>query len=359
MPTILHAADLHLGAPYAFLPEDKAEACREAQMQALEQMVFRARTADAVLLSGDVFDSPSVPISIAKRAFSLLSRTGCPVLISPGNHDYFHANSVYQSAFVPENIHVFTENLLSPYRLRDDTVIWGAAFHDRSASIPLAAALDADKLNLLLVHSDLGGTGGYNPLDEAALSESGFDYAAFGHNHVFSGINRANNTIYACPGCLMGTGFDDAGAKGYLLGTVEKGLVSLQFEPANGIRFDTLELSLNGLASDRDLSKCIRAALPEAPETLCLQFRLTGEASYVPDLDGLTNALRQVLFFAEVNDVSREARDLWAALDEDTLKGAVTRRFRAMLCEPQADEELLRMALSCALAALSGEQLPR
>ena len=86
MLTLVHIADLHLGAEYSFLPEEKAAVCREAQFQLLERVIDHSGdiSAEVILIPGDLFDSPTPSAPVASRAFALLGKARCPVLISPG-----------------------------------------------------------------------------------------------------------------------------------------------------------------------------------------------------------------------------------------------------------------------------------
>ena len=90
MIKLIHTADLHLGSPIAGLPEEVASELREELFTTLAKICELAESerADAILISGDLFDEPSPSRSVADRTFALLGRAGVPVFISPGNHDY-------------------------------------------------------------------------------------------------------------------------------------------------------------------------------------------------------------------------------------------------------------------------------
>lgn len=155
MLSIVHLADLHLGASYSFLPEAKAAIARESQFSTLQQAVDYANSqfCNAILIAGDLFDQPQPPREIAKRAFSILSQANCCVLIAPGNHDYLCADSPYLTVQRPEQVYVFTSSTLTSFPISDRALVWGAAFCDQSASIALDAPLATDRPNLCLQHS--------------------------------------------------------------------------------------------------------------------------------------------------------------------------------------------------------------
>ena len=90
MPNIIHAADFHIGAKFDFLPADRAAEAVSLQLAALQSFVAYAGSsaADAVLIAGDLFDTPEVRPQISSAVFAILAKCPCPVLLSPGNHDY-------------------------------------------------------------------------------------------------------------------------------------------------------------------------------------------------------------------------------------------------------------------------------
>ena len=363
MLTLVHIADLHLGAEYSFLPEEKAAVCRETQFRLLERILDHASdiSAEVILIAGDLFDSPSPPAAVAGRAMALLGKARRPVLISPGNHDYLGPKSPYLTMELPENVFVFQSNRLTPYFLHSDTVIWGAAFTSASAFIPLDAPLDPQHLNVLSIHGDLKGTSGYNPVDTAQLAESEFDYAAFGHNHTFSGLHRAGHTVYACTGCTMGLATSDTGDKGFLSGIVDKDGTSLHFHLPNAVRFEEIDIPIGQVTEDRELAELVRDHLPENCERVCATLSLIGERKYEPDLEGLEGALCQIFFHCFVRDRSHARRDPWDYLMRDDLLGAVTRRYRSMMdaAASQIEQARLQRSQGNALAALEGEtELP-
>lgn len=363
MLTLVHVADLHLGAKYAFLPEDKAEICQEMQMKLLERILDHASdiSAEVILIPGDLFDDPTPPAALASRTFALLGKACCPVLISPGNHDYLGPKSPYLTMSMPENVFVFQSTRLTPYFLHPDTVIWGAAFASANAFIPFDAPLDPQHLNVLSIHGDLKGTSGYNPVDSAQLSDSEFDYAAFGHNHTYSGIQHSGHTAYACPGCMMGLASTDTGKKGFLSGIVDKDGANLRFYYPNAIRFEEIDIPITQVTEDRELAALVRDHLPEQCERVCATLFLLGERKYEPDLEGLEEALSQLFFHCFIRDRSHVRRDPWDYMQRDDLLGAVTRRYHVMLdaAENQIEQARLLRSLGYALAALEGEtELP-
>lgn len=363
MANIIHAADFHIGAKFDFLPSGRAAEAASLQLSALQSLVSYAGSsgADALLIAGDLFDAPEVRPQISAAVFTLLGRCPCPVFLSPGNHDYYHAGSPYAAQPLPHNLHVFTGRTLESAALDDGrTVIWGAAFQDNKAAIPLEAPLDPDKVNICLMHGELGGTGGYNSISESAVIGSRFDYVALGHNHRFSGVFRIGSTALSCPGCFSATASDETGVKGYLTGRIKKGDVALTLRPSEALEFADVSIAMTGLHDDETLAEALLPLLPAHPARTCCRVRLTGTRMYEPNVAALSRSLRHSFFHAQVIDESAAMRDLYRYRDDDGLRGTVTRDFLSRMEKCSSDERScakLTLALEYALAALDGREL--
>lgn len=363
MPNIIHAADFHIGAKFDFLPSERATQAVKLQLEALQSLVTYAAesAADVVLIAGDLFDTPDVRPQISSAVFALLAKCPCPILLSPGNHDYYHTGSPYATQPLPSNLHVFTSRTLEPYALDDgETVIWGAAFQDNKASIPLDAPLNPAKLNICLVHGELGGAGGYNSISESAVISSRFDYIALGHNHRFSGVFRIGQTALSCPGCFSATASNETGIKGYLAGKLEKGHAALTFHASEATEFMEISVAMTGIHDDTSLGETLLPLLPTPPTRICLTVHLTGTRMYEPNLSALTRSLRHSFFHALVIDESAAMQDLYRYKNDDGLRGTVTRDFMSRMERCGNDERSyakLTLALEYALAALDGREL--
>lgn len=360
MALIFHAADLHIGARFEFLPEEKAKQAIRCQLTALQEFLQQAtqRHADAVLIAGDLFDSPEVPPAVSNTVFSLLGACTAPIFLSPGNHDYYHARSPYTQA-LPSNLTVFTERTLMPVPLADGkTIVWGAAFQDRTASISLRAPLDPTKVNLCVVHGELGGDHGYNPISDSAVLESGFDYIALGHNHRFSGVFRLGSSALSCPGCFSPTSSAETGVKGYLSGTVDKGTATLDFTPTSAIRFEELRIPMGGLLSMVSFVQYLLPRLPTAPKNVACTIRLVGTSCFQPDFDVLLHSLQQTFFHVQIIDDSVPQGDLYRYETDEGILGMVTRDLKQRIDDAATEEEHAKMtlALEYALAALEGRE---
>ena len=358
---LLHAADLHLDSAFEALPGTLAAQRRREQRQLLRSLpaLAKAQGAQLILLPGDLLDTDSPYGETVRMLSDAFSETDVHVFISPGNHDYYTANAPYARLRFPDNVHIFTHAHLEPVLIPELSVrVWGAAFEDRHCPALLRGfALDRadDLIEILCVHGEVGNPGSpYNPMSEAELDASGFDYAALGHVHAYSGLRRAGNTFYAWPGCAEGRGFDETGEKGVLLATVSRGHVEAEFVPLGGRRYESISVDVTG----RDALAAVRTELPPGAAQHIFRITLTGECDRAPNLTQLRAALEGHVFAMQLRDETRLKRDVWALAGEDTLRGLFLKSLRAEYdaADSDAAREQITMAARWGLAALDRDE---
>lgn len=363
MPKIIHAADFHLDSAFAGLPAAQArERRRESRELAgrLADLALR-EGAELVLLSGDLFDGERVYPETLEALREALARMACPVFIAPGNHDPFTPHSPYAVRPWPENVHIFRREALSAVALPElGCVVHGAAFTGPSrTSQPLSGfAVPKDgRVHLLCLHGDVGAPGSqYAPVLREQLARCGVDYAALGHVHQCSGVQRDGGVAWAYPGCPEGRGFDELGEKGVLAGSVERGKAELRFVPLCRRRYWVLEADVTG----RLPREALEAALPETAAQDVCRVIFTGEAGEQGiDLPILESVFRDGCYALELRDQTRPAESLWARAGEDTLRGLFLQSMRQKY-DAAPDEEAkgqVALAVRFGLAALDGRDL--
>ncbi len=355
MITFIHASDLHLDAPFHDLSGEKAAIRRREQRDLPRRIAELARGQDAqlVFLCGDLFDGREIYRETGEALVTALGGTGCPVFITPGNHDPMTSESPYQRLAWPKNVHIFRSEKVESIPLPElGCVVHGAAFTtwDREDD-PLAGftAPQDGQIHLMALHGDVRGRR-YGPISPSSIAASNLDYLALGHVHRCSGLKREGKTFWAYPGCPEGRGFDECGEKGVLLGRVEKGKVDLDLIQLCARRYEELTVTLEGKQSPKEAALI---ALKGRKESIC-RLTFTGEAAISPDLPALSRELEGCCFFLSLRDRTTIARDLWARVGEDSLTGLFLRELRGRMDEVQEDEDhtVLDLAARFGLAAL-------
>ena len=329
MIKFLHAADLHLDAPFAALSPEQAAERRREQRAFLTELAEAANThdCDLVLLAGDLFDSAGASDETLLALQRTLSAIRAPVFISPGNHDCLLPGSAYLTEVWPENVHIFKTDEIEAVELPEKNLrVYGAGFTARFEK-PLLEGFHAKSdgmTNLMVVHGNpTQAASPYNPITQAQLEASGLDYLALGHIHQASGLLRCGKTCYAWPGCAMGRGFDELGQKGVYLGEISDSGVRLDFLPLPGRKYEILRV----------------------------------EAEPV-DVPALQAALAPRFYALTVRDETRPRRALWEGAEEDTLRGLFLQALKAQYdaAENESDRHMIALAARCGCAAMDGRE---
>lgn len=336
----VHSADFHFNRPFSSLDSEKAaEILREEQFESLKKVCKISKDCDALLIAGDLFDSPNVGSAVFKRVCDLLKDVP-RVFISPGNHD----ESVYGKYVFPENVHVF-ENKTEGIDC-GDFVVWG----NRGCEIG-NIDIDESKINLLCIHTQLDGSD-YNGITENELCSYGFDYAALGHVHKYSGIVLKNGTRYAYSGCPCGGGFDEQGDCGAISAEITKDFFSADFEVCARRRFREITVNLSNAESYDDIK------LPEANKTDLYKIILRGTVSedFVIRPDVFREKIKDGYFFVKIYNETSVHIPYEDMAKEYSLKGIfVSKMLEKIKAEPE-NTELIR-ALELGVRVLEGKKV--
>lgn len=336
MIKIIHTADLHLGTGFSSINE--SDEAKKYHKLALINLIDVANDndTDIIFIAGDLFHKNIVEPIFALEIFGILSKAKAKVFISPGNHDYYHSASPYASSRLPDNIFVFKNTTLD-YVQSGNIRIYGCAFESFSASISIDKNLDDNFINICMVHSDIETDSIYNPINIKDIENLHYDYIAFGHNHSFSGILKSKHTTYAASGVIMGTGFDELGDKGYIIGEIDKKNINLEFKDTNLLEFRII---------DADVSEVNNILYNlENKEKMCLIINLYGDSDCIPDIKS------ENFFSIKIRDYTKKNIDIWSKIGEDNILGLATRIMKQKIQENKEDESLINESLELLINA--------
>ncbi len=363
MLKVLHGADFHLDAPFRALPPHKAAQRRAEQRELLGRMAetVRHEGVDLVLLAGDLLDSDQIYGETAQILAQSLENMKVPVLIAPGNHDFWSARSPYARISWPENVYIFHTAHIEGVKLEKlGCTVYGAAFTASSRTDRVLEGFRAqgEGLQLMVLHGSTVPTDTYGPISAAEIAASGLDYLALGHIHAATQINQEGNTFWAYPGCPEGRGFDETGEKGVYLLEVDKGQVNGRFYPLCRRRYVEKTVDLDG----RSAEEALRSVLPEGETPDCCRITLTGERGDESPDEKALEALAQPFYYSvTVRDRTRLRRALWDRADEDTLTGLFLQAMARRRDSARTEEEkaVVEEAVRFGLAALEHREDPR
>jgi DNA repair exonuclease SbcCD nuclease subunit len=285
----LHTADWQIGMGHESLGE-AAGALREARLEAVRRALAAARdrSADFVLVAGDVFESNAVSPDLVRSLLSVLDRAGGPpILILPGNHDPLGSGSVYLSrAWRPPEpvrlldaaepvaiagVEIFPCPCTSKHS-REDPTLW---IPPRTEDDPIRVGVAHGCWTLV---PDIGEED--HPIAPDAAERAGLDYLALGHWHgrwPEPEAPDAARTFYA--GSPEPTRFGETRSGGALWVEIDGPGAAPRVEVMPTAVDDWRDLERE-IGADEDL-EALRAeleAMPE-PERTVLRLRLSGGLS--------------------------------------------------------------------------------
>lgn len=368
MFSFLHLGDLHLDSPFAAFSAVQAATRRARQYEALETLLRAgiARGAQMVLLAGDCFDNPVPHADAVARFFGILAALPVPVVIAPGNHDYYTQGGFWDAPTRPKNVAVFTSSSLAALDFPAFGVtVYGYAFVGEGmegVDIGHASQLRRDRVNLLLAHADVTSPlSPYAPLCAAQLEQSGYAYAALGHIHKPLPVKKYGATTAAYSGFFAGRGFDELGTGQARYVEVDGETVREYALKSEADTFECRALNCTGAASGEEIRRAVSAYLETAqfPPRTALRLVLEGDVGVDCRADTAQIALLGAeLALFEVQDRTLPLYDAAYLEKAPSVQGAF---YRALLPRLQSkdneERELAAEALRLGLSALAGREV--
>lgn len=400
--TFVHAADLHLDAPFrgvsGLLEASLVNApslgggsagtgaiaafLQNATFTALERLTrlcLEVR-ADALLLAGDIYTSAdsSLRARLALReSFLQLEKAGTTVFLVHGNHDPLGKETT--AVPWPANVTVFGPELSSrPLRRGGETL---ALVHGISHSVPdenrnlarlfsraRAEPRSADLFQIGLLHCALTGKSGahsvYAPCGLGDLAASGLDYWALGHVHDCQVMGqhpgaegRGEHPFAAYSGSLQGLHINESGPHGCLVVRVDaSGRAEPVFAPLAPVQWESLSVRLDREEEDVEDFVALAALLRERLDALAAAVEsgraACGETSRSAPLPAPLSAWRPDLLLVRLHVVGRTAldaalrktgvlEDLYSHLNKDLAGSGMLLRDIILDTRPPVDEEAL------------------
>ena len=350
---ILHSADWHLDAPMTGHSEENAALLRRELRKIPEKIVklCKAEDCDLLILAGDLFDGPYSKESLT-AVRSALEYVQIPVVITPGNHDFCGENSPYLQEEWPKNVHIFKKAQMESFVIPQlDCRIYGAGYEsmDCPGLLKDFHTEGTERWHIGVLHGEVSALSSYCPMTKEHIRQSGLHYLALGHIHK-GGSVRADDTLCAWPGCPMGHGYDELGAKGVILVQLND-TVQASFLPIDTPRFFNEELDVGDNAAD-----ALASLLPALDSSDFYRVTLTGYSAPL-DLNQLAAQFPHIANL-QLRDETLPELDLWSSVGEDTLEGVY---FGLLQNSDRSDSENLsrraRLAARISRQILDGQEV--
>ena len=388
MVRLIHTADLHLDSAFSSrFSKEEAEERRRNLLIAWNKLLQYGieRKVQAILISGDLFDSPVVSRSTMEIFLSSIRKNPeISFFYLRGNHDT--KNTFRFRDDLPKNLFLFSKEG-KKYRLKEKLVLLGQEFYGTESRSELpeepeelveeellspSSAKDAvqsiwnlkeEDCNILMLHGALR-EGGPEVQDEQGislkqLSRYPIHYLALGHIHKRE-EGKCGSLNYIYPGCLQGRGFDEEGEKGFYYVKIEEETkeIKAEFVPLKEGAFRIIPLFLSEEDGTLDAEEKIRESLKkegaEAKDSVRIILKGEKRAGEERNLRYLEKQLEEEYAYIEIKEETKLKLRKEEFIHEKGLKG----EFLRMVCESESlSEEEKEKLMILGIGLLQGEEL--
>ena len=410
MVRLIHTADLHLDTTFSSrFSKEEAEERRQGLLLAWNKLLEYGaeKRVQAVLIAGDLFDSPVVSRSTMDIFLSSIRKNPeISFFYLRGNHDT--KNTFRFQENLPKNLFLFSHEG-KKYRLNEKLVLAGQEFYGRGEQEEENYFFDSEEeeeqaleqgmdripaeeeaaqgiwnfkeedCNLLMLHGMLRESSVTKEASEEkassertpeavqtedgislrALSKYPIHYLALGHIHKRE-EGRFGALRYLYPGCLQGRGFDEEGEKGfyYLEINEQSKEIRTEFVPLKDGEFRIIEVLLSEEDGSLEALEKITERIREekAGEKDSLRIILKGEKSPEGErnLRYLEKQLSENHAYVEIKEECRLKLHKEDFIHEKSLKG----EFLRMVSDSESlSEEEKEKIILLGIGLLQGEEL--
>ena len=206
---IIHTSDVHLETD-SFGTGPSGDALRERVRRSFSGVIDIAngRSADLLLIVGDLFDSSRVSDDAMSFAMGEIARAAMPVVMIPGNHDAHDERSLYANLGrdrLPRNLNLILDPEGAAIDFPDlEARIWGRALVEHTPEYRPLGGVPApapERWNIAMAHGffteDSDGFRS-SPITPAEIEATAYHYVALGHIHVFGDVSQGATRAAYC-----------------------------------------------------------------------------------------------------------------------------------------------------------------
>jgi DNA repair exonuclease SbcCD nuclease subunit len=287
---LLHFSDLHLDTPFRWASSEVARARRQALRETLLRICRLAGelSVDALTCGGDLYEQERfTPDTAEFLRCTFADLHPLPVLVAPGNHDWFGPESLYRQVEWSPNVRILDAPNLAPVTLAEGVTLWGAGHHAPANTPDLLDDFHVDRsgVHLALFHgsaqSELAfqeqGKVPHAPFRPEQIAQAGLHHALLGHFHA-----PRDAPDYTYPGNPDPLSFGESGGRAAVLLTVagDGSLTRERHVVATSLVSDVV-VDLTGVTHSGQVRERVADAVAELSGVV--RVTLTGEIG--PDVD--------------------------------------------------------------------------
>ena len=372
---LLHLADMHLGASFGSFGR-LAQKRREAHMSSFRGLieVAKEQKVDAVVVAGDLFDSPrpsKETLAVARETLRRIAADGAPVILVPGNHDP-GVGGLVPSGEEIAGVHVVTGASIGAPVTVDTSAgplhVYGMAYDPSRQAEPLASfeRSSLDGVHVALLHGSVpdaphwkAGASLRLPLEDLARLD--VDYIALGDYHRYR-PPAAFGDKPSLPACYAGSFAaltqKESGPRGYVVVDLAPGGTPdvTHFDAGLTQVADLGGLDVSQCKSDGEVIERISGAMPDDAVP---NVTLEGQPEFPVDLDRVLAELRERYGAAWAADRTRffASKRISELAGQPTVAGHVAQLGLRWIQEAEEEEHRIvaDRALRLALNALEAD----
>lgn len=354
----VHIADMHFDTPFTTLSSKTnfGKIRRLDQREALKKIIqyIKENEINYLFISGDFYEHQNIKqstIEYINDQFKTIPET--QIFITPGNHDPYLKNSMYNTFNWNSNVKIFTSKIEKIET--KDADIYGVGFEDfycSTLNIENIQIENKDKINILITHGSLNASDKlqlqYNPLNKNKIKSLGFDYVALGHIHKPDYEEEENqNIVY--PGSTISMGFDELGKHGLISANLTKTKLEISFIPIDDKEFAELEIDISSIKDIDELIQTINNL--KLDENKFYKIILIGKRNFEIDILELEkfNNIENIIKIKNKTTINYDLKDL---INNHTLKGIFAEELLKQLKEENYTQEEINKILEIGLSAL-------
>lgn len=314
---LLFTADVHLCS--AFGAEDSA--LRNRELLAVFKNIIEDGVrcgVDAIVLGGDLFDTPAPDEITVSQVTSIIENSGIPTYAIAGNHDPLDDTVFYSNP--PKNMFVFGKNV--GFVDIGGVTLVGASVCTKTDYRNIFDGITVPLGSVLVCHGSIGSESGHF-LSREAIASSGASICLMGHIHKTERFDMQGvQALYS--GCPAGRGFDELDEHGYYI--VDTELKSFTYCKTSAKIYKEYDIDVTDCTSVSDIVAKLQAISVGENEIAraCLGGQTDG--SFYID----TRAIASFTDFVEIKDMTKISEDILKNEGSDTLEGEFIRILRAI-----------------------------
>ena len=370
MVTILHTADIHLGAKFPGLGNN-GDSQREQLRTTFKNIIATAidERVDIVLIAGDLFNANQQSqknIDLVIEQFNLLGANNIPICLVPGTHDSFDSSSIYRKVDFKgkcSNLRIFTDENISfqEYPSLDLTIYGKPNLSNRSYTSPLEGLKrsTSSRFHVAIAHGSF-----YIPekiaeddhvfkLEE--IKASGMDYLALGHWHRVYSCSEKPPAWYSGPPEWI----PDQRERGAVLfiSLLDSGEVEVESKRLGLRDYDEVEIAMSEI---QDVLMLMARITDGANQNLIRKVTLKGlrDAELIANPDELETELGQKFFHLSVIDKSHPRPGEITANEERLIINRFIKLMKDQIESSEGEEkDVAESALQYGVALLDGKEV--